>query len=185
MVQLREKDLSAGQLLALAWRLRKLTSGRALLLVNDRLDVALACGADGVQLGEEALPPRAARQVAGEGLLLGRSVHSVEGAVEAEAEGADLLVLGTIFPTRSHPGRRAAGVSLVEQVSSRVHIPVLAIGGAKVENVGAVIEAGASGAAVISAISRSRDPEQASRALMARIKEAWASVSARGVTRPA
>ncbi len=76
MVQLREKDLPSGDLYALAVRLRDITSGKALLFVNDRIDVALACGADGVQLGEDALPLEAARRAAADGVLLGRSVHS-------------------------------------------------------------------------------------------------------------
>ena len=180
LVQLREKDLPAGELIALAERLRELTKRRALLFVNDRLDVALASGADGAQIGEEGLPLKAAREVSEGRLLLGRSVHSVEGAVEAEAGGADLLVVGTIFPTRSHSGTPIAGVQLLEQVRGRVQVPFLAIGGVNTENIGAVIEAGASGAAVISAITRSRDPAQASAELMTRMRKAWASIPEKG-----
>ncbi len=175
MVQLREKDMPARELLALAEKLRKVTEGRALLFVNDRLDVALACGADGAQLGEEGLPVEAARRVAGSRLLLGRSVHSAEGASDAEAKGADLLIVGTIFPTGSHPGAEAAGVRLLEQTRERVEVPFLAIGGVNAENVASVIRAGASGAAVITAITKSADPMRASRALMERIEDAWAS----------
>ncbi|MGH2544557.1 MAG: thiamine phosphate synthase [Ardenticatenaceae bacterium] len=182
IVQLREKDLPAGELLALAERLRAITAGRAMLFVNDRLDVALACGADGVQLGEESLPLEAARKVAGNRLLLSRSVHSVEGAVEAEGapgcaerRGADLLIVGTIFPTGSHPGAEAAGVQLLRQVRERVRIPFLAIGGVNADNIESMIRSGASGAAVISTITRSDDPEGASRELMEKIKGAWKS----------
>jgi thiamine-phosphate pyrophosphorylase len=176
LVQLREKDLPSGQLYALARRLREVTSGKALLFVNDRVDVAIACGADGVQLGEEGLPLDAARQVSGGRLLLGRSVHSVEGAAQAEANGADLLIVGTIFPTGSHPGAATGGVGLLEQVRKRVSIPFLAIGGVKADNVESVMKAGAAGAAVITAITLSESPAQASREMMSRMKAAWDSM---------
>ncbi len=169
LVQLREKDLPAKHLLVLAKRLRETTRGKALLFINDRVDIALACGADGVQLGEDGMPVEAARRIA-EGLLLGRSVHSVDGALKAQADGADILVVGTIFPTGSHPGVETAGVGLLEQLRGQVEIPYLAIGGVTVENVDSVIEAGAAGAAVITAISKNTDPEQASRELLQRMR---------------
>lgn len=172
MVQLREKDLPAGQLLALAQRLRQVTQGRALLFVNDRVDVALAAGADGVQLGEEALPVQAARRVAGHRLLVGRSVHSLEGAMAAEADGADLLIVGTIFPTGSHPGATAAGVGLLQQVCQHVKVPFLGIGGIKADNVEAVVSSGAAGAAVITAITLSPDPRRAAQELMEKMRGA-------------
>ena len=184
LVQLREKDLPAGQLLTLARELREITRGRALLFINDRVDVALACDADGVQLGEEGLPPEAAHRVAGDRLLVGRSVHSVEGALEAETKDADLLVVGTIFPTVSHEVTGPAGIGLLEEVSGRVRVPVLAIGGVKADNVESVIRAGAAGAAVVTAITRSKDPAQATRKLMERMKEAWATTPRGGLARP-
>jgi len=172
LVPLREKDLPASQLFALAGRLRDITRGRALLFINDRVDVALACGADGVQLGEDGLPLEAARRVCGKRLLIGRSVHSVESAIAAEREGADMLIVGTIFPTGSHPGAPVAGVGLLEQVRDRVRIPFLAIGGVKADNIASVMLSGASGAAVITAITRSPDPKQASKELLGMMKQA-------------
>ena len=172
MVQLREKDLPAAKLYALARRLRGITRGRALLYVNDRVDVALAAGADGVQLGEGGLPLKAARRVAGTCLLIGMSVHSVDGGVRAELEGADLLVAGTVFRTGSHPGRVPQGVGILEKLRERVRIPFLAIGGVTAENVGPVIRAGAAGAAVITAITQSDNPERASQELVKLMEEA-------------
>lgn len=165
MVQLRDKDMPSGRLFQLAQDLRQATQGKALLIINDRIDVALAVGADGVQLGEEALPVEAARKLAGSALLIGRSVHSLEGAAAAEQAGASFLVVGTIFPTGSHPGAPPAGLSLLAQVGRAVRIPFLAIGGVEAANVGAVLAQGASGAAVISAILAQPDPETAARAL--------------------
>ncbi len=180
LVQLREKELPAGDVYLMANRLRAITRDKALLFVNDRVDIALAAECDGVQLGENAMPTSAARAVCGARLLIGRSVHSLEGARRAEIDGADLLVLGTIFPTGSHPGAVTAGVELVKAVSQEVSVPVLAIGGINQENVASVIRAGASGVAVISAISGSPNPETAASALKSQMLEAWAQVEAKG-----
>ena len=143
MVQLREKDLPAGELLALARMLRRATAGRALLVVNDRVDVAMASGADGVQLGENGLDVASARRLAGSGMLIGRSVHSAEGARAAEAEGADFLVLGTVFDTASHPGGRDGRAGAGQGGDGgRRGFPVLGIGGVSESNIG---ESGGSG----------------------------------------
>ena len=165
LVQLREKDLPAAELLALAEKLRAVTEGRALFLVNDRLDVALACAADGVHLPEQGLPVAAARRLAGEGFIIGRSVHSVAEAVRAQEEGADYVQVGSIFPSRSHPGQSVAGLELLEAVAAAVTIPILAVGGVTAANVGEAIAAGASGAAVISAILGAASPREAARGL--------------------
>ncbi|MSQ41138.1 MAG: thiamine phosphate synthase [Dehalococcoidia bacterium] len=183
VVQLREKDIPGGQLLALAHRLRQVTSGRALLVVNERVDVALACGADGIELGEEALPVAEARKLVGKGVLIGRSVHSVEGAVAAAREGADFLVVGTIFPTASKPGAETAGLALLRQVGKAVRIPYLAIGGVDESNAAQVIEAGAAGAAVIGAILEAPDPKAAAARLKEAMQKAWAKRAKVGVAR--
>ena len=159
MVQLREKDMAAGELLVLARRLREICASRALLFVNDRLDVALACEADGVQLGERSLPVAAARMVAGRRLLIGRSVHSVEGAIAAK--DADLLVLGTIYASASHPGEPASGLGLIRGAVHATSLPVVAIGGINPANAAGVIAAGAAGVAVVGAILGAKDPRQA------------------------
>ncbi|MBI2170633.1 MAG: thiamine phosphate synthase [Chloroflexi bacterium] len=165
MVQLRDRDMPAGQLYLLALSLRQVTQSKALLLVNDRVDVALAAQADGVQLGEEALPVEAARRAAGSRLLIGRSVHSVQGAIAAQRAGADFLVVGAIFPTSSHPSAIPAGLLLLAQVKEAVHIPLLGIGGIDASNAAQVMAQGASGAAVISAILAQADPRAATHAL--------------------
>lgn len=165
MVQLREKDLAGGELLDLARRLKVAIAGKALLFVNDRVDVALACGAEGVQLGEKALPVEAVRRIGGDRLLIGRSVHSLEGALEAAATRADLLTVGTIFETASHPGTPAAGVGLVRSIASKVTLPLIGIGGIEAENAAQVMAAGASGVAVIRAVLGAHDPEAAARRL--------------------
>ena len=185
LVQLREKDLPAAELYALALRLKDVVGNRALLFVNDRVDIALAANAVGVQLGENALPLQAARQIAGDrvrnSLLLGRSVHSVAGALKAEAQGADLLVLGTIFPTASHPGASTGGSRIVREVASAVSLPFLGIGGIDATNAGEVIAQGAVGAAVITAITTAEDPAAASADLLATMQAAVLSVPAKAM----
>ena len=173
MVQLREKNLPGRALLDLACRIGAIVKPNAALVINERVDVALAYGADGVQLAEEGLPISAVRQLVGPGVLIGRSVHSAEGAAQAEAEGADFLIAGTIFSTGTHPEAQAAGVGLLAQIASRVEIPFLGIGGITCRNVTQVMEAGASGAAVISAITAAQHPEQAALDLKRQMELAW------------
>jgi thiamine-phosphate pyrophosphorylase len=173
LIQLRERDLPTGELLALAMRLREVTRGRAILVINDRLDVAMAAGADGVHLPENGLPVAIARWLLGQHTLIGRSVHGEEAAIEAERGGADYVQLGTIYATESKPDAKPAGPALVRKVSGAVTIPVLAVGGVRGENAAAVIEAGASGASVISAIQGADDPQAAARQLVEAMSEAW------------
>ncbi len=152
MLQLREKGLPSRDLLALAREVRKVTRNGAVFIVNDRVDVAIASGADGVQLGEQSIPISAARKVAGDDFLIGRSVHDLFGAEEAEHDGADFLVVGTIFQSRSHPGLSAAGTQLIAEIREHVAIPVIGIGGITAANAMQVLDAGADGVAVIGAI---------------------------------
>ncbi len=116
MVQLRERELPGGELLALATELKGAIGPDALLIVNERADVALASGADGVHLGEAAMPVSEVRSLVGDGMLIGRSIHSVEAAVQAEAEGADYLIVGTVFETASKTSR--TGVARFEMIST-------------------------------------------------------------------
>ena len=166
MVQLREKDLSARDLYELGTRVQNAIAGRAKLIVNDRVDVALALNADGVQLPEDGFSVADAMRIASPSMLIGRSVHSVSGAVEAQSDGADFLIAGTIFPSPSHPYGPTQGVDFLRALCREVSVPILAIGGVTTQNVGDVMEAGCSGAAVISAISEAEDPATATRSLL-------------------
>jgi thiamine-phosphate pyrophosphorylase len=178
VVQLREKDLAAAELVPLADHLRAITRDKALLIVNSHLDVALLCGADGVHLPERGPSVAATRRLAGDGLIIGRSVHSVEEAVKAEEEGADYVQVGAIFPTRSHPGP-PAGLGLLESVAARMSIPIVAVGGITARNVGQVMQAGARGAAVISAVLSAPSPTSSGRRLAEAMVEAAVPVGRR------
>jgi thiamine-phosphate pyrophosphorylase len=153
-VQLREKDLGTRQLLKLAYETRRLTSKyRAKLFINDRVDIALAVDADGVHLGGESMPAFAARKAAGKALLIGVSAHSIGEAKKAGEEGADFITLGPIFETPSKiKYGRPLGPGLLREARGKISIPVFAIGGVKKERVSTVLESGATGIALISAI---------------------------------
>ena len=175
LVQLRAKELPGGQLLSLTAELKQAIAGRALLLVNERVDVATAACVDGVQLGEEALCPVAARRILPEGALIGRSVHSVDGASDAQAEGADFLVVGTMFASGSHPGAAPAGPDLMREVRKSSRVPLIGIGGINRNNLAEVVAAGASGVAVIRSILGAPDPQRAAEELKLALQEAWQS----------
>ncbi len=166
VVQLREKGLPAGDLFALAFYLRRVTQGRALLIVNDRVDVALAVGADGAHLPENGLPIESARQLLGEHMLLGCSAHSVRVAALSELQGADFVQVGTIYATDSKPGCTPAGPQLVRDVKAEIDIPVIGVGGITAQNAPAVMAAGAHGVAVIGALLRATDTSAAARHLI-------------------
>lgn len=161
-VQLREKDLRIRELLDLAYRMRDLTKRYgALLFINDRVDVAIAVGADGVHLGRKSIPPSAARKVSND-LIIGVSTHSVDETIEAEKEGADFITLGPVFYTPSKAGYgEPLGLNTLKKVCSSVSLPVLAIGGIKPDIIKQVIDSGAKGVAVISAILGANDIKDA------------------------
>ena len=170
VVHLREKDLPPKELYHLAARLRKVTLGRALLIISDRIDIALAISADGVHLPGDSVPTYVAKKLGADRLIVGRSVHSVKEALEAEAEEADYVILGTIYKTASHPGLKPAGLGLVREVRAAVGLPVYAIGGIDASNAAEVVAAGADGVAVIRAILGAKDPRAATQGLLEAVK---------------
>ena len=175
MIHLREKDLPGGRLLELALGIKERLGEGTLLIVNERVDVALACGADGVHLGKDALNPSVARHIVGKDLLIGQSVHDIKGGIGAQEHGPDYLMAGAVFATASHPGVNPSGLGFIKEISSTVRKPCLGIGGIDASNAAEVIYAGASGVAVISAILASDQLEESTRALRKTIEEAWES----------
>lgn len=167
-VQLREKDLSARELYELACRVKNITSRYgAKLLINDRLDVALAAGADGVHLGESSLPLQHARKIVGDRLLVGVSCHGREGALAAQENGADFITFSPIYFTPSKaPYGEPVGTERLAEACRLLRIPVFALGGIKKERVREVLDQGARGIALISAILAAKDPERAAREMV-------------------
>lgn len=161
-VQVREKKGPASRLHETTLSLLPAARERgARLLVNDRLDVAIACGADGVHLPGAGLPPGAARALLNDGPLVGVSVHGLDEARAAIEAGADYVTFGHVHPTASKPGSPPAGIRKLAEIVDGVEAPVLAVGGIDATNIAEVLATGAAGAAVISAILAADDPESA------------------------
>jgi thiamine-phosphate pyrophosphorylase len=173
MIEIREPDMTARDLLGESERLRKLALGGVPLIVFDRVDVAVAALADGVHLTGDGLPISAAKQ-AGRGMLVGRTVSSVAEAVAAEQAGADFLVVEPVFSSHYYVGGATPlGPTLVRRIKAKVHIPLLAGGGITAGNAHQVIAAGADGVSVVSEIVDGADTRVAAESLMAAMREAW------------
>ena len=165
MVQLRDRT-STGQARAeLAMAVRDATRDRAVFVVNGDPELAARTGADGVHLPELSMPVSKARQFAGAGVLIGRSVHSMGAAQSAFAEGADYVVAGTVYPSPTHPGGQASGTAIIRDIVEVVDLPVIGIGGIDASNAARVMDAGARGVACISAILAAEDPSHAAAAI--------------------
>jgi thiamine-phosphate pyrophosphorylase len=167
MVQLREKDISSREFFHLALEILKVTRAHHIpLIINDRLDIALAAGAEGVHLGQDDLPCSEARRIGGRDLIIGVSAHTSAEALLAEKDGADYLGAGAVFPTGSKADVSALiGVEGLKSIAEAVKIPVIGIGGIGPKNAGAVMKTGAAGIAVISAILSQPDIREAAAAL--------------------
>jgi thiamine-phosphate pyrophosphorylase len=169
IVQLREKDLSGRDLYELALEYRRRTEAAgALLIIDDRLDIALAAGADGVHLGQTDLPVAAARRVAPE-LIVGASCHSLTEALAAQEEGASYVNIGPIFPTATKPKAIFLGPEAISQIAPHLKIPWSTMGGINQDNIARVVAQGARHPAVMSAVTAAPDITAAARALRAAI----------------
>lgn len=171
LIQLREKDLAGRAFFDLAREVRGLTArADALLIINDRLDIALAVGADGVHLGQDDLPVDRARQIATD-LVIGASTHSVEEASRAQALGTSYINIGPLFPTRTKQwSDDFLGLQGLTTISSAVSIPFSVMGGIKQEHIPALRAAGAQTIAVVTAVTEAADPQQATAELLAAIR---------------
>ncbi len=170
-VQLREKGLTTHELYSLACELRKVTSDfKANLIVNDRVDIALAAEADGVHLGWQSLPFPVVRSLIGSERLIGISTHNRQEALQAQNDGADYITFGPIFDTPSKAGLlKPTGVGEIQKLKKEIHIPIVAVGGINEKNVEAVLDGGTDGIAVISCIMQADNPEDAARCLYNKI----------------
>jgi thiamine-phosphate pyrophosphorylase len=177
VVQLREKNLSDKSLYRLALRFREITAkANVLLIIDDRIDIAHACRADGVHLGQDDLPVEAARPVAPE-LIIGCSSHSADQAITAQNAGADYVNIGPIFATQTKSGpTKPLGLEAIPAVASHITIPWTVMGGIKVSNIDSVLARGAKHVAVVTAITAADDIYGACIALRDKIVN-WEDIS--------
>ena len=162
VLQLRDKMRDKGEALAAARELKALCDAHnALLIVNDDADIAAACGAHGLHVGQTDLPIADARRILAPTQLTGRSNNSVEEALESERQGADYIAVGAVFPTTTmgKSGRTSVGVDMIRRVKATAAQPVVAIGGINAGNIAAVARAGADCVCVVSAVTHAADPE--------------------------
>ena len=166
VVQFRAKEGSTADVYREALRLRRVTRATDTpFIINDRVDVALAVDAEGVHLGQDDLPLTVARRILGPNKMVGASTHSFEQALSAAREGAHYVSVGPVFPTRTKEAGPPVGIDLIRHIKGHVAVPVVAIGGIGSENVAQVLQAGADGVAVISAVVSAGDIEASVRAL--------------------
>jgi thiamine-phosphate pyrophosphorylase len=169
LVQLRAKSAPDDEILAAAAQARALcTDAGALLLVNDRPDLAVAAGADGVHVGQDDMPVGEVRAITGPELLVGLSTHA---PAEIDAADADYIGVGPVHATPTKPGRPAVGLELVRYAAQHAELPWFAIGGVDAVSVRAVVEAGATRVAVVRAITDADDPAAAAAALRSALPE--------------
>jgi thiamine-phosphate pyrophosphorylase len=175
LIQLRDKTASTRRLYEAARAIRELTrAAGALLIVNDRLDIALAAGADGLHVGPDDLPVAVARGLLRPGMILGASAGTVEEAIAAEREGADYLGVGAVYEARGSKADAGApvGPQRVGEIRAAVQVPIVGIGGIKADNAAPVIAAGADGVAVITGVVAAPDIRAAAQRIVATVQDA-------------
>ena len=173
VVQLREKDCSSREFYEMAVRVKEITDAYEVpLLINDRADIAMAVGADGVHLGQDDLPVQAARGLLGSDKIIGATAHTVKEAVRAWKSGADYLGAGDVFGTSTKQDARRLSLEELTEICRSVPIPVVAIGGVRADNIARLRPTGAKGAAVISAVVGQKDITAATRELISNFQEA-------------
>lgn len=172
-VQLREKELSGDSLYRVADELRRLTSDfDARLIINDRLDIAMAVAADGVHIGINSLPVCIVRRILGEDKIIGYSAHAIAEALRAQTDGADLVTFSPVYRTASKAAYgEPCGVKKLQEAVSALKIPVIGLGGISAANITGILSAQVHGIAVISSILNAADPRHATAFLLKKIEE--------------
>ena len=171
VVQLREKDCSGREFLQVAREVKQITDAYEIpLIINDRIDIAMAVDADGVHLGQSDIPAHTARELLGPDKIIGVSAYNKELAVEAQKEGADYLGVGDIFGTSTKAGTHHVEIDTLSRICQAVKIPVVAIGGINLSNVTKLAGTGIQGTAVISAIIASKNITEAATKMLSLLK---------------
>ena len=172
LIQLREKERSTREYIDLAQKIHSLAQGyRVPLIVDDRVDVALAAKTEGVHLGQSDMPIKTAREILGEGFIIGATAKTVEQAMEAFEQGADYLGVGAIYPTTTKVKTVLTSTEMLDKICKAVPIPVNAIGGLNKDNIDVLKGIGIAGVCAVSAIMKADDPEQAAKELSQAVRE--------------
>ncbi|MCM3674214.1 MULTISPECIES: thiamine phosphate synthase [Peribacillus] len=172
IVQLREKNNSSLSFYKKASALKQLLNELSIpLIINDRVDIALAVAADGIHIGQDDLPLPVVKQMVPEDMIIGVSVSTLEEALEAERNGADYIGVGSVFPTKTKQDATHMAIGDLEEICRSVSIPAVAIGGITADNISALSNSGLSGTAVVSAIMNADSPKTASESLLKIIKD--------------
>ncbi|MFH0066898.1 thiamine phosphate synthase [Peribacillus sp. NPDC056705] len=172
IVQLREKNNSSLSFYKKASALKQLLNELSIpLIINDRVDIALAVAADGIHIGQDDLPLTVVKQMVPEDMIVGVSVSTLEEAHEAERNGADYIGVGSVFPTKTKQDATLMAIGDLEEICRSVSIPAVAIGGITADNISALSDSGLSGTAVVSAIMNAESPKGASESLLKIIKD--------------
>ncbi|MFF2499481.1 thiamine phosphate synthase [Peribacillus sp. NPDC058075] len=171
IVQLREKNNSSLSFYNKAFALKQLLNELSIpLIINDRVDIALAVAADGIHIGQDDLPLPVVKKVVPEDMIVGVSVSTLEEALEAERNGADYIGVGSVFPTKTKQDATLMAIGDLEEICRSVSIPAVAIGGITADNISDLSASGLSGTAVVSAIMNAESPKTASESLLKIIK---------------
>lgn len=172
LVQLREKTAPAREVIELAKKLKKLChSYNVPLLVDDRVDIALAADLDGVHLGNDDMDVADARKILGDEKIIGSTAKNLEWAISEEKKGADYLGVGAIFETKTHVKTKRTSVETLKEINDNISIPTVAIGGLNYENIDILKNSGASGVSVVRAIMDSKNPYEDSKKLKEKIED--------------
>lgn len=172
IVQLREKELSEDLFISEAVKIRELCHRHNVpFIINDNLEVALKCKADGIHVGQDDMPVRQIREIAGDGFIIGTTAKTVEQAQKAEADGADYLGVGAVFPSPTKSNAIRITKEMLCRISESVDIPIVAIGGITAENMHEIAHTGISGMAIVSAIFAADDIEAAAANLNRMVSE--------------
>ena len=172
IVQLREKNNSSLSFYKKASALKQLLNELSIpLIINDRVDIALAVGADGIHIGQDDLPLPVVKKMVPEDMIVGVSVSTLEEALEAERNGADYIGVGSVFPTKTKQDATLMALEDLGEICRSVSIPAVAIGGISADNISSLSDSGLSGAAVVSAIMNADNPKTASESLLKIIKD--------------
>ncbi len=166
VVQIREKTASTKDFYNLALKAKEITKKYNVpLIINDRIDIALAVKSDGVHIGQDDMPAKIAREIIGKDMILGVSAATVEEAKKAEEDGADYIGSGAVFPTSTKDDADSVSKEELKSIVNSINIPVVAIGGITIENAESLKDSGIDGFSVVSAIMNAEDPKKASQAL--------------------